>query len=87
MNMKSNKNTSDELRSDYADFSSLLKGGDKGKYYKEYQKAHNVVLLNSDVAKEFPDEKSVNEALRLVIKLRELTPPVKNTVAVEELER
>jgi hypothetical protein len=58
----------DELRPEY-DLKSLLKDGIRGKYAQTYRAGTNLVLLEPDVAKAFPDEKAVNEALRLVIKL------------------
>jgi len=58
----------DELRPEY-DLKSLLKDGVKGKYAQNYRAGTNLVLLEPDVAKAFPDEKAVNEALRLVMKL------------------
>jgi hypothetical protein len=38
--------------------------GVRGKYAKRYAKGSNLVLLDPDLAKLFPDSKSVNEALR-----------------------
>ena len=61
----------DELRPEY-DMKALLKGGVRGKYVKKYREGTNLVLLEPDVAKAFPNEKAVNEALRLVIKLNEV---------------
>lgn len=58
----------DELRPEY-DMKSLLKGGVRGKYVQRYRTRTNLVLLEPDVAEAFPDEKAVNEALRLVMKL------------------
>ncbi|MBM4065382.1 MAG: hypothetical protein FJ266_07035 [Planctomycetes bacterium] len=43
--------------------------GTRGKYYKEYQKGTNLVLLSPDVAAAFPDEASVNDALRTLMKI------------------
>jgi hypothetical protein len=57
----------DDLRPEY-DFSKLGKPA-RGKYAKEYQKGTNLVLLDKDVAKAFPDEKAVNDALRLLMNL------------------
>jgi hypothetical protein len=57
----------DDLRPEY-DFSKLGKST-RGKYAKEYQKGPNLILLDNDVAKAFPDEKAVNDALRLLINL------------------
>jgi cellobiose-specific phosphotransferase system component IIB len=45
-----------------------LRGGVRGKYYKEYAKGTNVVLLDPDVAAVFRDSESVNQALRVLIK-------------------
>ena len=43
--------------------------GIRGKYAKEYANSVNIVKLDSDVSKIFPDTKSVNEALRTLIHL------------------
>ncbi len=43
--------------------------GVRGKYAKAYQEGVNIVKLDSDVTKFFPDAKSVNEALRTFIRL------------------
>ena len=40
-----------------------LGDGVRGKYHDAYQAAHNIVLLNPEVAKAFPTEEAVNEAL------------------------
>jgi len=45
--------------------------GVRGKYYEEYRKGTNLVLLSPDVAKVFPTEEAVNEALRSLISLAE----------------
>jgi len=53
-----------EMRAEY-DFSN----GVRGKYHKRLAKeGSNVVVLDPDVAKAFPDSASVNEALRVVLK-------------------
>jgi hypothetical protein len=44
------------------DFSS----GVRGKYAKRYRKGSNIVVLDSDVAKVFHDDQSVNHALRVL---------------------
>ncbi len=41
------------------------KGG-RGKYAHRYSRGTNVVVLQEDVAKLFPDSASVNQALRLL---------------------
>ena len=62
---------SDELRPEY-DLKSMLKGGVRGKYAAQYREGTNLVLLEPDVASAFPNEKAVNDALRLVMKLTEV---------------
>ena len=64
---KANKKKVDDLRPEY-DLSSL-KGGVRGKYAKRFQKGTNLVLLSPDVAKYFPDEQSVNDALRSLVNI------------------
>ena len=55
----------DELRREYD--LSKLEGGIRGKYTTRYQAGTNLVLLSPDVAEHFPDEQSVNTALRKLI--------------------
>jgi hypothetical protein len=62
---------SDDLRPEY-DLKTLFKGGERGKYVERYKAGTNLVLLEPDIAKAFPDERAVNEALRLVIELTKL---------------
>jgi hypothetical protein len=45
--------------------------GVRGKYVKRFAEGSNVVVLSPDVAKVFPDSKSVNEALRTLVKIAE----------------
>jgi hypothetical protein len=65
----SNNELNDELRPEYD--LSKLKGGIKGKYAARYKEGSNIVLLAPDVAEVFKDNESVNEALRLLIKIAE----------------
>ena len=44
-------------------------GGKRGKYARRYASGNNVVVLAPDVAKVFPDSQSVNETLRVLIRL------------------
>jgi hypothetical protein len=67
MKKKAKDGLDDEFRAEY-DFSQL-KGGIKGKYAERYGAGTNLVLLAPDVAKAFPDDESVNEALRLLMDL------------------
>lgn len=62
----------DDLRPEY-DLKELLKGAVRGKYAKRYSDGTNLVLLDPDVHKTFRDGRAVNEALRLVIKLRSIS--------------
>jgi hypothetical protein len=55
----------DDLLDEY-DFSE----GTRGKYAERYAQGTNVVLLEPDVAKVFPDSDAVNQALREFITLR-----------------
>lgn len=61
----SEQRTHDDLRPEY-DFASM-KGAVRGKYYEQYRKGSNVVLLRPDVAEAFPSEDAVNEALRGIL--------------------
>jgi hypothetical protein len=60
---------SEELRPEYR--REDLGKGVRGKYFDSYRKGTNLVLLSPDVAKVFPTEKDVNEALRSLINLAE----------------
>ena len=55
----------DEMRPHY-DFSKAA----RGKHAKRFTEGTNLVALAPDVAKEFPDSESVNEALRSLLKSR-----------------
>jgi hypothetical protein len=69
--MKKKTELNDELRPEY-DMKALLKDGVRGKYAAHYRAGTNLVLLEPEVAKAFPNEKAVNEALKLVIKLKQV---------------
>lgn len=62
----------DELRSEYD--LSALPGGVRGKYAQRYREGTNLVLLAPDVAAMFPDDESVNDALRALIKIARRRP-------------
>ena len=64
--MKKIKNQ-DEIRSEYN--RKDLGDGVRGKYYEAYNEGHNIVLLQPEVAKAFPSEEAVNEALLALIKV------------------
>jgi hypothetical protein len=76
MNGKSTKKarpTPDTLRAEYS--REDLGKGVRGKYYKEYRKGTNMVLLEPDVAKAFPNGAAVNEALRSLIEIASRAKP------------
>jgi len=54
----------DELRPEYD--LAQLKGGARGKYYRQAIAGTNLVVIEPDLFETFPDEASVNRALRLL---------------------
>ena len=58
----------DEVREEYS--RKDLGAGTRVKYYDDYRKGTNIVMLDPDVAKAFPDSKSVNQALREYLQQR-----------------
>jgi len=56
----------DELRPEY-DFSKMKLVG-RGIYAERYRSGTNLVLLEPDVRKAFPDDESINQALRAIAK-------------------
>jgi hypothetical protein len=65
---KDSENGSDDMRPEYtrADLGPLV----RGKYFKRVQESSNVVVLEPDVAAEFPNDRAVNGALRGLIRRR-----------------
>ncbi len=61
------KAKSDELRREY--HREDLGPGVRGKYFESYRKGTNLVLLSPDVAKAFPTQDAVNDALRSLIEI------------------
>lgn len=61
------KAKSDELRLEYR--REDLGPGVRGKYAEAYRSGTNLVLLSPDVAKVFPTEEAVNNALRSLIEV------------------
>lgn len=53
-----------EMRPEY-DFS----GGVRGKYVDRYRAGTNVVLLEPELSRAFPDSRSVNDALRALLSI------------------
>jgi hypothetical protein len=79
------KDSEDELRQEYDfDYSKAV----RGKYYQRlFDEGSNIVVLDPDIARAFPDSASVNQALRSLLDLtratqrltRRSTRPEKNT--------
>jgi hypothetical protein len=65
MKKANNREMVDDLRPEYD--LSKLKGGVRGKYARRFQQGTNLVLLSPEVAKYFPDEQAVNDALRSLV--------------------
>ena len=61
------KDENDDLRPEY--HREDLGTGVRGKYFQAYREGTNLVLLSPDVAKVFPTEQSVNDALRSLIEV------------------
>lgn len=61
------KDKSEEMRPEYR--REDLGMGVRGKYLEAYRGGTNLVLLSPDVAKVFPTEELVNEALRHLIEV------------------
>jgi len=64
MKKASAKKNNNELRPEYD--LSKLKGGVRGKYYRQATAGTNLVLIEPELTEVFPDTESVNRALRLL---------------------
>lgn len=73
MNKEVENEMEDELRPEY-DFAQMASGV-RGKYVERYRTKTNLVLLAPDVAQAFPNDKAVNEALRLLIQVAQRQQP------------
>lgn len=69
------RNQRDELRREY-DLAKLGRGN-RGKHASDYEAGTNLGLLAPDVAGHFPDDRSVNTAIRKLI--RAAKRPVRGT--------
>ena len=58
----------DELRGEYG-----FSHGVRGKYAARYSEGANVVILDPDIAKVFPDSAAVNKALRALVEVANQT--------------
>ena len=64
MKRTSGAKNNDDLRPEYD--LSKLKGGVRGKYYRQATAGTNLVLIEPELTDVFPDAESVNRALRLL---------------------
>ncbi len=65
---KGSRKTTDELRPEYkrSDFGTLV----RGKYVARVSEASNIVVLEPQVARAFPNDHAVNQALRGLLRDR-----------------
>lgn len=56
------KRDKDQLREEYSE--DLIKSGVRGKHAKRFREGSNLVLIEPDLHKIFPDSEAVNRALR-----------------------
>ncbi len=82
--MKKNSDADDDLCPEYK-LGDLLKDGVQGKYVERLRSGSNLVLLDPEVAKAFPDEQAVNDALRLVIELTKIPSAKKGSRVKSQL--
>jgi hypothetical protein len=70
MKKPSAKRSDHDLRPEYD--LSKLKGGVRGKYYRQAVAGTNLMLIEPDLAEVFGDAQSVNRALRLLVDTAEV---------------
>jgi len=88
MKKTSAKRNNDDLRPEYD--LSQLKGGVRGKYYREATAGTNLVLIDPELVNVFPNTESVNRALRLLADTAESATNSKghrNAVAKKRIKR
>ncbi|MEL6601718.1 MAG: hypothetical protein AAFP20_00650 [Cyanobacteria bacterium J06614_10] len=61
----------DTLRTEYS--ADLIKSGVRGKYASRYKEGTNVVVIEPDLHKIFPDSEAVNRALRQYVKEHQIS--------------
>ena len=76
---KGSRKTTDELRPEYkrSNFGTLV----RGKYAARVSEASNIVVLEPQVARVFPNDRAVNQALRRLLRDRKgsARPTVRST--------
>ncbi len=65
--MKKAKPRVADIRAEYE--RAELGAGVRGKFYEQYQKGHNLVLLKPEVAAVFPTDEAVNHALLTLVRI------------------
>jgi len=80
MKTKSKIGTADDMRPEY-DLRKPVRSGERAKYAARFREGVNLVLLEPEIAKAFPTDSAVNEALRLVIQLSCVPAKTKKTAA------
>jgi hypothetical protein len=61
------KSKTSDIRQEYK--RSDLGAGVRGKFYAQFRKGHNLVLLKPEVAAAFPTDDAVNDALLSLVRL------------------
>jgi len=69
--MANEHKSEDELRPEYEE--GFWEGAVRGKYAERYAASNKVVRLAPDVARSFPNDESVNEALRFILRVMDDT--------------
>lgn len=73
--MKKAERNSDEMRPEY-DLEALGPGV-RGKHYARLMARSDVVRIEADLAKAFPNERAVNDALRQLLEIAERNAPAR----------
>ena len=58
----------DDLRDEYPQ--ALIASGVRGKYARRYHEGTNVMLIDPDLCRHFPDSEAVNRALRQFLEIQ-----------------
>ena len=58
----------DDLRDEYPQ--ALIESGVRGKYARRYHAGTNVMLIDPDLCRHFPDSEAVNRALRRFLEIQ-----------------
>ena len=78
----SKDNDIDDMPAEYT--RDMLGKGVRGKYYEAYQTSHNIVQLTPEVARVFPNDKAVNDALMMLIQTASLVVGRNSGLVVNE---